>query len=104
MNMNNRALMRQARELQAKMMKAQEELNNTSIEASSGGGAVTIVMNGQQKVLSVKISPDAIDPSDIGLLEDLVLTAVNEALQKSQELAQKSFGALTGGLQIPGLT
>ncbi len=104
MNMNNRALMRQARELQAKMMKAQEELNNTSIEASSGGGAVTIVMNGQQKILSVKISPDAIDPSDIGLLEDLVLTAVNEALQKSQELAQKSFGALTGGLQIPGLT
>jgi len=104
MNMNNRALMRQAQELQTKMMKAQEELNNAIVEATAGGGAVAIVMNGQQKVISIKISPDAVDPDDISLLEDLILTATNDALQKSQELAQKSFGALTGGLNIPGLT
>ncbi len=103
MNMNNRAFMRQARDLQAKMMKAQEELNNATVEATAGGGAVTIVMNGQQKIISIKISPEAIDPSDISLLEDLILTAMNDAIQKSQELAQKSFGALTGGLNIPGL-
>lgn len=101
--MNNRAFMRQARDLQAKMMKAQEELNNATVEATAGGGAVTIVMNGQQKIISIKISPEAIDPSDISLLEDLILTAMNDAIQKSQELAQKSFGALTGGLNIPGL-
>ncbi len=103
MNMNNRAFMRQARDLQAKMMKAQEELNNATVEATAGGGAVTIVMNGQQKIISIKISPEAIDPSDISLLEDLILTTMNDAIQKSQELAQKSFGALTGGLNIPGL-
>lgn len=101
--MNNRALMRQARELQAKMLKAQEELNSATVQATAGGGVITVMMNGQQKLLSVKISPEAIDPNDIGLLEDLILTAVNDALQKSQEMAQKSLGALTGGLNIPGL-
>jgi nucleoid-associated protein EbfC len=102
--MNNRAFMRQARELQAKMLKAQEDLEKATVEATAGGGAVTIVMNGQQKLLSVKISPEAVDPKDVGLLEDLILTAINDAQQKSQELAQKSLGALTGGLNIPGLT
>ena len=102
--MSNRALLRQARELQAKMVKAQEELSNATVEATAGGGAVTVVMNGQQKVLSIKIAREAVDPADISLLEDLILAAMNDALQKSQELAQKSFGALTGGLDIPGLT
>ena len=102
--MSNRALLRQARELQAKMVKAQEELSNATVEATAGGGAVTVGMNGQQKVLSIKIAQEAVDPADVSLLEDLILAAMNDALQKSQELAQKSFGALTGGLNIPGLT
>jgi hypothetical protein len=99
----NKHLIRQAKELQAKLAKAQEELGNAQIEASAGGGAVTVVIDGHQKVHSVKISPEAVDPQDIGLLEDLVLAAVNEAIKKSQELAQERLGALTGGLKIPGL-
>lgn len=100
----NRACMRQAQELQAKLAKAQEELAEAKIEASSGGGAVTVTVNGQQQVLSVKISPEAIEPDDVEMLEDLVLAAVNEALTKSQEMAAKRMGKLTGGLNIPGLT
>jgi DNA-binding YbaB/EbfC family protein len=99
----NRNIMRQAKELQTKLAKAQEELGNTTVEASAGGGAVTIVIDGQQRVKSVKISPEAVDPQDVALLEDLMLTAMNEAINKSQELAQKSMGAITGGLKIPGL-
>jgi DNA-binding YbaB/EbfC family protein len=96
--------MRQAQELQAKLAKTQEELADITVEASSGGGAVKVTINGQQQVQSVKISPEAIEPDDVELLEDLVLTAVNEAITKSQELAAKRLGKLTGGLNIPGLT
>lgn len=99
----NRLFMKQAKELQAKLAKAQEELGNTTVEASAGGGAVTIVIDGQMGVHSVKISPDAVDPQDIELLEDLVLSAMNEAIKKSQDLAQERLGGLTGGLKIPGL-
>jgi DNA-binding YbaB/EbfC family protein len=99
----NKHFIRQAKELQAKLAKAQEELGSAQIEASAGGGAVTVVIDGHQKVQSVKISPEAVDLQDIGLLEDLVLAAVNEAIKKSQELAQERLGALTGGLKIPGL-
>ena len=96
--------MRQAQELQLKLAKAQQELSNTTLEASSGGGAVKVTINGQQKIQSVKISPEVIDPDDVELLEDLVLTAVSEAIAKSQELAAERLGGLTGGLKIPGLT
>ena len=100
----NRNIMRQAQELQAKLAKAQQELAEATIEASSGGGAVKVIVNGQQQVLSVKISPEAIEPDDVEMLEDLVMTAVNEALNKAQEMAAKRMGKLTGGLNIPGLT
>ena len=96
--------MRQAQELQAKLAKAQQELSNTTIEASSGGGAVKITIDGQQQIQSVKISPEVVDPEDVELLEDLVLTAVREAIAKSQEAAAQHLGGLTGGLKIPGLT
>jgi DNA-binding YbaB/EbfC family protein len=99
----NKLFMRQAKELQAKLAKAQEELEDATLEASAGGGAVTITINGQQKVQSVKISPEALDSQDVELLEDLILTAMNEAVRKSQELAQERLGSLTGGLKIPGL-
>ena len=100
----NRSFMRQAQELQAKLARAQKELAEAKIEASSGGGAVTVTVNGLQQILSVKISPEAIEPDDVEMLEDLVLTAVNEALTKSQEMAAKRMGKITGGLNIPGLT
>ena len=96
--------MRQAQELQAKLAKAQQELSNITLEASSGGGAVKVTIDGQQNIQSVKISPEVINPDDVELLEDLVLTAVREAITKSQEAAAKSLGGLTGGLKIPGLT
>lgn len=99
----NKNLMRQVKELQTKLAKAQEELATTMVEASAGGGAVTIVISGQQKFQSVKISPEAVDPSEIGLLEDLVLAAINEAMEKSQQVAQERLGGLAGGLNIPGL-
>ena len=95
---------RQAQELQAKLAKAQQELGNLTLEASSGGGAVTVTIDGQQNIQSVKISPEVINPDDVELLEDLVLTAVREAIAKSQEAANQSLGGLTGGLKIPGLT
>ena len=100
----NKFMMQQAQKLQAKLAKAQEELGNMTVEASSGGGAVTVVMNGQQKIQSVKISPEVVNPEDVEMLEDMVLTAVSEAIAKSQEAAAKQIGGLTGGLKIPGLT
>ncbi len=100
----NRAFMRQAQQLQAKMEKAQQELEKATVEATSGGGAITVVITGQQRVESVKISPEVVDPAEVEMLEDLVLTAMNEALRKSQELTASRLGALTGGLNIPGLT
>jgi len=100
----NKFIMRQAQELQAKLAKAQQELSNTTIEVSSGGGAVRVTIDGQQKLQSVKISPEVVNPEDVELLEDLVLTAVREAIAKSQEAAAERLGGLTGGLKIPGLT
>ena len=98
----NKILMRQARQFQEKLEKIQQELEKATVEASSGGGAVTVVMTGQQQVQSVKISPEVVD--DIEMLQDLVLTAMNEAVKKSKELAASRLGAMTGGLNIPGLT
>jgi DNA-binding YbaB/EbfC family protein len=96
--------MQQAQKLQAQLAKTQEELAKLTIEASSGGGAVKVTINGQQQIQSIKISPEVIDPEDAGMLEDLVLAAVSEAMTKSQEAAAKQLGGLTGGLKIPGLT
>ena len=99
----NKFVMRQAQELQAKLAKAQQELANATIEVSSGGGAVKVTINGQQEIKEIKISPEAINPEDVEMLEDLVLAAVKEAITKSQELAAQRLGKLTGGLKIPGL-
>ncbi|GAI10252.1 unnamed protein product [marine sediment metagenome] len=100
----NKSMLRQAQELQAKLAKAQQELADLTVEASSGGGAVKVTITGQLKILSVKISPEAINPDDAELLEDLVLTAITEAMAKAQELAAQRLGKITGGLKIPGLT
>ena len=99
----DKRMLRQAQELQAKLAKAQEELANETVEGTAGGGAVTVVADGHQNVRSIKISPDAVDPDDISLLEDLVLAAVSDALEKSQKMAQDRLGSLTGNMKIPGL-
>ena len=100
----NKFMMQQAQKLQEKLAKAQQELDKATVEASSGGGAVTVTVNGQQKIQSIKILPEVINPDDVELLEDMVLAAVNEAIVKSQELAAEHLSGLTGGLKIPGLT
>lgn len=99
----NRDLLRQAQKLQAQFARAQEELEKATVEASAGGGAVVVKMSGQHKLLSVKISPEVINPQEAELLEDLVLTAVNEAIKKVQEMAASRLGPITGGFKVPGL-
>jgi len=100
----NQSMFSKALELKSKLVKAQEELSNTIVEASSGKGAVKVTINGQQKILSVKISPEVVNPDKVEHLEELVLKAVSEAIAKSQKAAAKQLGGLTGGLKIPGLT
>ena len=99
----NKHLMCQFKDLQTKLAKAQEELGNITVEASSGKGAVKVTINGQQKIQSIKISPEVIDRDKAEKLEELVLKAVTEAITKSQKLAAKQLKGLTGGLKIPGL-
>jgi nucleoid-associated protein EbfC len=101
--MNQKFMMQQAQKLQQQLLKAQEELATLTVEASSGGGAVTVTMNGQQDIVSVKISKEVVNPEDVEMLEDMVLTAVKEASVKAKEAAAKKMGGLTGGLKIPGL-
>jgi DNA-binding YbaB/EbfC family protein len=97
-------MMKQAQKMQAKMMKLQEELANKTVESSVGGGMVKVVANGRQQVLSLVIEPEVVDPDDVDMLQDLVLAAVNDALNKSQEMVSGEMGKLTGGMSIPGLT
>ena len=99
----NKNILRQAQQLQKRLNEAQESLENESVEASSGGGVVTATVSGKQKLLSIRIDPAAVDPDDVSILEDLVLAAVNEAMDKAQELASQRIGAITGGMNIPGL-
>lgn len=99
----NKFFLKQAQELQAKLAKAQQELAEMTTEATSGGGIVKVVIDGQQRVRSVNISPEVINAEDAELLEDLVMTAINEAIRKSREMAANHLGSLTGGLRIPGL-
>ncbi|MBN2186250.1 MAG: YbaB/EbfC family nucleoid-associated protein [Dehalococcoidia bacterium] len=99
----DKSILRQAQQLQTKLAKAQEELGDMTVEASSGGGVVKVVIDGHQKIHSVEISPEVVNAEDVELLQDLVMAAVNEAVTKSQELASKHLSSLTGGLKIPGL-
>jgi len=100
--MDMQKMLKQAQQLQAKMEKAQQELEKETLEVSSGGGAVTVVITGHQQIRSVKIAPEA--AGDVEMLQDLVLTAMNEAVKKSQEMAASRINALTAGMNIPGLT
>ncbi len=98
----NRNMMRQAQRLQAQMQKIQEELETLTVEGTAGGGVIKVVMTGKQTVESVTIEPEAAE--DVELLQDLVAAAVNDAFTKTQEMAAEKMSAITGGLNIPGLT
>lgn len=95
--------MRQAQELQKRMMKLQQELEEGTVEATAGGGAVKVVVTGKLRLESLSIDPDAVDPDDVEMLQDLVMAAVNEGMEKSQKTAAERMSAITGGLNIPGL-
>jgi hypothetical protein len=96
-------MMKQAQQLQSKMMKLQEELAEKTVESSSGGGMVKVTANGRQQILSIQVEKEVVDPDDVEMLQDLVLAAVNDALAKAQEMVSSEMSKLTGGLNIPGL-
>jgi hypothetical protein len=96
-------IMRQAQAFQEKLMKLQEEVGKKTVEASSGGGMITVVANGRQEILAVKIDPEVIKSGDVEMLQDLVIAAVNEAIKKAQAMMTEEMKGVTGGLQIPGL-
>ena len=97
------ALMKQANQMQSRMKKLQEELALREFEGSSGGGAVTIKVNGDHMLLSVKINPDVIQAGDVEMLQDLILTATNDAVKLAKDTSQKEMEKITGGLNLPGL-
>lgn len=101
-NMGNMAgMMKKVQKLQAEMAKLQEELKARSLEVSTGGGAVKVVITGEKKIQSIKIAPSAVDPEDVEMLEDLVAAAVNEAINKVDDMMAQEMGKLTGGLNLP---
>jgi DNA-binding YbaB/EbfC family protein len=96
-------ILKQAQQMHTKIAQLQEEMAAKTVEGSSGGGMVNIVMNGKQEILSVKIDPEVINREDIEMLQDLISAAVNEAIRKSHEMMQEEMKKITGGLSIPGL-
>ena len=96
-------MMQQIRQLQEEMARTQEALGDETVEVSVGGGVLQMVMTGHQRLESVKIEPDILNPDDVEMLQDLIVAAVNEAIERSQQLAGERMGALTGGLNLPGL-
>lgn len=95
-------VMKQAQQLQAKMLKLQEELADKTVETTAGGGMIKVVANGRNQILAVQIEKEAVDPDDVEMLQDLILAAVNDALAKAQEMVAAEMGKLTGGFNLPG--
>jgi DNA-binding YbaB/EbfC family protein len=103
MNPQYQKMMKQVQEMQRKMAEAQEELAGETVEASSGGGMVTVVISGSLEVREVRVRPEAVDPDDVEMLQDLVMAATNEALRAAQDLAQRKLGGATDGLDLPNI-
>ncbi len=97
-------MLKQAQEMHAKISKLQEEMAEKTVEATSGGGMVNVVINGKQEILSIRIDPEVVNKEDIEMLQDLIKAAVNEAIRKSQEMMTEEMKKITGGLSIPGLS
>jgi len=95
-------ILQQAQKMESKMAKIQEELAEKTVEATSGGGMVTVTANGQREILEIKIEPEVVDKEDVAMLEDLIVAAINEALSRADELAKEEMSKLTMGLNIPG--
>jgi DNA-binding YbaB/EbfC family protein len=100
---NINKMLKQVQQMQVDMAKAQEQLKNEVVEASAGGGMVTVKVSGDLEVKEIRIDPDAVDPEDVELLQDMVLAATNEAIRSAQDLANRKLGGLTGGLDLGGL-
>ena len=103
MGMNMQKMMRQMQKMQADLARVQAELEEMTVEGTAGGGVVTVVVNGNQDVQEIKIQPEAVDPEDVEMLEDLILAAVNDGLRKSRELSASEIEKVTGKLNIPGM-
>jgi DNA-binding YbaB/EbfC family protein len=102
--MNPRQLQQMAQQMQRQMQKVQEELASAMVEGSAGGGVITVTMNGHRELQSIKISPEAVDPDDVEMLQDMLVAAFNDASKKAQDMAEERMGPLTGGMKgIPGL-
>lgn len=99
-NMNN--MMKQVQKMQKEMAKLQEEVEERTVEASAGGGAVVVVASGKKEIMSIKIKPEVIDSDDAEMLQDLITAAVNEAIRQADEMISKEMGKITGGLNLPG--
>ena len=97
-------MMKQAQKLQARMLKMQEELAQRTVESAAGGGMIAVVADGKQRVVSIRIQKEVVNPDDVEMLQDLILAAVNDALRQSQEMVASEMGKLTGGLNLPGLS
>lgn len=102
--MIDRKVLKQVQEMQANMVRAQEEVASTIVEGTAGGGMVTARLNGHQELESISLAPEVVDPDDVEMLQDLIAAAVNDAQRKLREITEQKMGAVTGGLQIPGLT
>ncbi len=100
-NMNN--MLKQAQKMQKEMAKLQAELEEKTVEASAGGGAVTVIATGKKEIQEITIKPEAVDPDDVEMLQDLVMAAVNEALRKAEEMVKAEMGKITGGLNLGGM-
>jgi len=101
MNMNS--LMKQAQKMQKQMAEMQEDLANKTLEVSAGGGAIKVTVNGEKQILDLVISPDVVDPDDVEMLQDLVISAVNEALRQMDEAVNSQMSKITGGMNMPGM-
>ncbi len=102
-NNNMNTMLRQAKQMQEEMERIQAELDEKTVEASSGGGAVTVTMKGNKEIVGIKIKPEVVDPDDVEMLEDLIVAAVNEAGKQVADMMEEGMGKLTGGFGMPGL-
>ncbi len=101
--MNMRKMMKQAKKMQSKMAEVQKDLEEKTVEATAGGGVIKVEVNGKQELLDLKIDPEAVDPEDVEMLEDMILAAVNEGMRKVQEMVNDEMGKVTGGMNLPGM-
>ena len=100
-NMNK--MLKQAQKMQAQMMKAQQELEQKQVEGTAGGGMVKLVLNGKHEMISININPEAVDPDDVEMLEDLIIAAYSNAQEKVKEMSESTMGEISGGLNLPGM-